>query len=108
MTLRRRPPPSPSALVKRKRSGEKQVRKTVYFLPRTVERLDRYAFDHRMKVWEVVEAAVAEYLDRVSPRSKRRTSSAPPSPPAPPRRRTTAPPSSAPVASRRRTTAPPS
>lgn len=39
----------------------------------TFERLDRYAFERRLKVADVVEAAVPEHMDRVSPSTKRRT-----------------------------------
>lgn len=107
MAARRPPPPAPS-LVQRKRSGEQQVRKTVYFLPKTAEKLDRYAFEHRLRVWEVVEMAVADFLDSEAARSH---TSAPPSAPANPKKRATkaqsVPPSSRPAPTRRRSSAPP-
>ena len=92
MTIRRRRPPSPSSLVDRKRTGTKQVRKTVYFDPQTVERLDRYTSEHRLTASDVVEEAVTEYLARASPRAMWRSLSEAPDSPAANRRHSTAPP----------------
>jgi hypothetical protein len=81
--------------MKRKRTGEELERKTVYFIPTTAERLDRYAFENRLKLWEVVEAAVLEYLDRNAPVTSRRRTSMPPSQSSPPStRKSTIPPRS--------------
>lgn len=85
--------PSNASLVERKRAGTWQVRKTVYFLQPTIERLERYAFHHRLALWEVVDAAALEYLDRVAPVQTRRRNPADPVPPSTPaprsKRRTT-------------------
>lgn len=68
--------PTRASLIERKRAGVWQVRKTVYFLQPTIERLERYAFHHHLSLWEVVDAAAVEYLDRVAPIQTRRRSPA--------------------------------
>jgi len=95
--------PTKASLVERKRAGNWQVRKTVYFLPPTIERLERYAFHHRLSLWEVVDAAAVEYLDRVAPVQTRRRGPAN----APPQSTPLAPPSTPAPRSKRRTPAPP-
>jgi hypothetical protein len=95
-----RRPVSPASLVQRKRAGTVQVRKTVYFVPTTIDRLERYAFDQRLTLSELIDAAALEYLDKHAPVQSRRRTSAPPSarsapPSAPPSTtRTSAPPKS--------------
>jgi len=85
--------PTKASLVERTRAGIWQVRKTVYFLVPTIERLERYAFHHHLSLWEIVNAATVEYLDRVAPIQTRPRSPAPPSVPAPrSRQRTPEPP----------------
>jgi hypothetical protein len=84
-------------IVQRKRAGTVQVRKTIYFVPTTIDRLERYAFDQRLTLSELIDAAAIEYLDKHAPVQSRRRTSAPPSvqsaqPPS--TRRTTAPPKS--------------
>lgn len=97
MPSRRRP--SKASLVERTRTGTVQVRKTVYFLQPTIERLERYAFHHRLSLWEVVDAAAVEYLDRVAPVQTRRRGPAN----APPQSAPLAPPSAPAPRSKRRT-----
>jgi hypothetical protein len=81
--------------VQRKRAGVVQVRKTIYFSPTTAERLERFAFDQRLTLSELIDAAAVEYLDKHAPAQSRRRTSTPPSQSAPPStRRTTAPPKS--------------
>lgn len=69
---------SPTTVVQRKRTGDIQVRKTVHFHLATIDRLERYAFDQRLPLWKVIDAAAVEYLDKHAPASRRNTS-APPS-----------------------------
>jgi hypothetical protein len=83
---------SPTTVVQRKRTGDIQVRKTVHFLLATIDRLERYAFDQRLPLWKVIDAAAVEYLDRHAPVPSRRKTSAPPS--APPSTRRSSPPKS--------------
>ena len=72
-----RRPLSAASLVQRKRAGTVQVRKTVYFVPTTIDRLERYAFEQRLTLSELIDSAAVEFLEKHAPVPSRRRSSGP-------------------------------